>query len=56
MAYSIGEVAKILEVSPQSIRLWEKMGFIPSPRRTLTNRRLYTDEDVSAIKRFLKRR
>ena len=53
MAYTIGEVAKILEVSTQSLRSWEKQGLIPKTHRSPTLRRLYRDIDIEAIKLFL---
>lgn len=56
MAYSISMVAKILEVSPQSLRKWEKQGLIPKPHRRPTGRREYTDEDIKAIKEYLNKR
>lgn len=56
MTYSIGEVAKMVEVCPNSLRHWEKKGFIPKPHRRPTNRREYTDEDIRAIKEYLNKR
>ncbi len=56
MAYSIGEVARMIEVCPNSLRRWEKQGFIPKPHRRPTGRRQYTDEDVTAIKEYLNKR
>jgi len=56
MSYSIGEVAKMLEVSPQSLRNWEVQGFIPKPHRSLTNRRRYGDEDIRAIRNYVNSR
>ena len=53
MTYSIGEVAKMLNVSTQSLYKWEQQGFIPKPRRTPTNHRRYSSEDIKAIKEFL---
>lgn len=53
MIYSIGEVAKMLDVSPQSLRTWEKQGFIPKPKRSPTNHRRYGDEAIRAIEQFL---
>ena len=38
MTYSIGEVAKKLNVSPQSLRNWEREGLIVKPDRRPTNR------------------
>lgn len=56
MVYSIGEVAKMLSVSRESLRSWEKQGLITKPYRILTNLRRYTDEDIEAIKKFLEKR
>ena len=56
MAYSIGRAAEMLEVSPQSLRKWERQGLIPKPHRRPTDRREYTDEDIKAIIEFLKKR
>ena len=56
MTYSIGEVAKILDISPQLIRNWENSGFIQKPKRRPTNRRRYSNEDIQKIEEYLKRR
>lgn len=56
MPYSIGEIAKMLGVSRESLRSWEKQGLIPKPHRRPTNIREYTDEGIKAIKQFLERR
>ena len=53
MSYSIGEVSKKLEISPQALRNWEKQGLIPKPRRRPTNHRQYTDDDLKAIQTYL---
>jgi DNA-binding transcriptional MerR regulator len=53
MIYSIGQVAKMLGVSRESLRSWERQGFIPKPMRILNNLRRYTDADIEAIKEFL---
>ena len=53
MVYSIGEVAKMLRVSPQSLRSWQKQGLIPQVGRRPTNQREYTDANIEAIKEFL---
>lgn len=53
MVYSIGEVAKMLRVSPQALRNWENQGSIPKPYRRPTDRREYTEADIEAIKQFL---
>ena len=56
MTYSIGEVAKMLEVCPQTLRNWEKLGFIKKVHRRPTNHRRYTDEDIKTIKEYLNSR
>jgi DNA-binding transcriptional MerR regulator len=56
MDYSIGEAAKLLDVSPQAIRSWEKRGLTPLPRRRPTNMRRYTEADMQAIKNYLNKR
>jgi len=56
MAYSISVAAKILEVSSQSLRKWEKQGQIPAPHRRPTGRREYSDSDLAAIKQYLNKK
>jgi DNA-binding transcriptional MerR regulator/quercetin dioxygenase-like cupin family protein len=46
----IGDVAKKVGVSPSVIRSWESLG-LARPRRTESQYRLYTDEDVKLLKR-----
>ena len=53
MTYSIGQVARMLELSTQSIRNWERQELIPKPSRSLTNRRKYTEDDIEAIREYL---
>jgi len=56
MAYSIGVVTRMLGVSRESLRSWEKQGLIKKPDRILTNLRRYTDADIKAIKEFLSKK
>ena len=46
----IGEVARMVGVSPSVIRSWESLG-LARPRRTESKYRLYTREDVKRLKR-----
>jgi len=55
MNCSIGQVAKMLGISVQSLRNWEKQGIIPKPKRRPTNHREYADADIEAIKEYLKK-
>ena len=52
----IGDVARVVGVSPSVIRSWESLG-LTRPRRTESKYRLYTAEDVKLLKRarFLRR-
>ena len=46
----IGDVARMVGVSPSVIRSWESLG-LTQPRRTASKYRLYSAEDVSLLKR-----
>ena len=46
----IGDVARLVGVSPSVIRSWERVG-LTRPRRTISKYRLYTPEDVKLLKR-----
>lgn len=52
----IGDVARLVGVSPSMLRSWESLGLI-RPRRTGSRYRLYTPEDIRVLKRarFLRR-
>jgi DNA-binding transcriptional MerR regulator/mannose-6-phosphate isomerase-like protein (cupin superfamily) len=46
----IGDVARLVGVSPSSIRTWESLG-LARPQRTESKYRLYSQEDVRLLKR-----
>src|SRR5437879_8634155 len=46
----IGDVARMVGVSPSVIRSWENLG-LTRPRRTESKYRLYSAEDVKLLKR-----
>src|SRR6267154_3831325 len=46
----IGDVARLVGVSPSVIRSWESLG-LTRPRRTESKYRLYSTEDVTLLKR-----
>jgi len=52
----IGDVARLVGVSPSAIRGWESLG-LTRPRRTESRYRLYSDDDVRQLKkaRYLRR-
>jgi DNA-binding transcriptional MerR regulator/quercetin dioxygenase-like cupin family protein len=53
--FNISEVARILGVSPSTLRMWEKVGLV-SPQRSDGRYRLFTLDDVKRLKqiKFLK--
>lgn len=51
--YMIGVVAEMLQVHPQTLRLYEKKGLI-RPSRTEGKTRMYSPEDVEDIARLLR--
>jgi len=50
--YMISVVSELLGVHPQTLRLYEREGFI-RPRRTRGNTRLYSERDVEEVRRVL---
>lgn len=46
----IGDVAKMVGLSPTVIRMWERLG-LTRPRRTASKYRLYSQDDVRLLKR-----
>ncbi len=53
-SHRIGEIGKMLDISPITIRLWEKSGLIPKASRSATGQRKYTDSDIEEIRHYLK--
>ena len=51
--FMISIVAQILRIHPQTLRLYEREGFI-KPSRTLGNTRLYSQDDVEEIRTVLR--
>ncbi|HID66459.1 MAG TPA: MerR family transcriptional regulator [Aquificaceae bacterium] len=50
--YTIGVVAKMYNIHPQTLRLYEREGLL-KPSRTEGNTRLYTDEDLERLEFIL---
>ncbi|GAB7140809.1 heat shock protein transcriptional repressor HspR [Deferribacterales bacterium RsTz2092] len=50
--YVISVVAEMLEIHPQTIRQYERLGWL-KPFRTEGNTRRYSDDDVERLKRVL---
>lgn len=45
----ISEVAQRLGVNPQTIYFYERIGLIPSPKRTRSGYRLFGEEDIKRL-------
>ncbi|AAC06883.1 heat shock protein transcriptional repressor HspR [Aquifex aeolicus] len=50
--YTIGVVAKMYNIHPQTLRLYEREGLL-KPSRSEGNTRLYTDEDLERLEFIL---
>ncbi len=50
--YSIGVVAKMYNIHPQTLRLYEREGLL-RPSRTAKNTRLYSEEDLKRLETIL---
>ncbi|MEW6409411.1 MAG: helix-turn-helix transcriptional regulator [Nitrospirota bacterium] len=50
--YMIRTVAEMLDIHPQTLRLYEREGLV-KPSRSVGNTRLYSDEDVERIEFIL---
>lgn len=48
--YKIGDVAELLDVSQATLRYWESEFPEIEPRRSATNRRYYTPEDIELLR------
>ena len=51
--YMISVVSEMLDIHPQTLRLYEREGFI-KPKRTGGNTRLYSEEDVEKLEMILR--
>lgn len=51
--YMISVVSEILGIHPQTLRLYEREGFI-KPKRSGGNTRLYSDEDIEKLELILR--
>ena len=51
-AFAIGAIADLLDVHPQTLRLYERRGFV-TPARSKSNNRMYSWRDVQTIRRIV---
>src|SRR5258708_16918115 len=49
--YTPAQFAKRINVSVKTIQKWDRLGILPA-KRTITNQRYYTDEDLAAALRL----
>ena len=49
-SYSIGELARMVNLSQRTIRYYEEIGLLHSVRRIENGKRVYTDDDVRRLK------
>jgi len=54
VSYPIGEVARLLTISVDTLRYYESIGLLPKIRRAESGVRRYQDKDISRLK-FIKR-
>ncbi len=54
MNHCIGNTAKSLGITPDTLRYYEKLRLVPSPPRNAAGRRVYREADLARL-RFLKR-
>lgn len=50
MEYTIGEVAKILDITPSTLRYYDKEGLLPLMRRSASGIRSFNNEDLSLLR------
>ncbi|MBN2333237.1 MAG: MerR family transcriptional regulator [Deltaproteobacteria bacterium] len=53
-SYRIGELGKMLDMSPRTIRYYEEIGLLNTVKRMEGGRRIYTDNDLRRL-RFIKK-
>jgi MerR family transcriptional regulator/heat shock protein HspR len=49
--YAISIAARLVEMHPQTLRLYERLGLV-TPARTPHNIRLYSDEDIARLRQI----
>ncbi|MGI0489979.1 heavy metal-responsive transcriptional regulator [Pantanalinema rosaneae CENA516] len=47
--FQVGEVSRQLEINPQTLYFYERIGLIPSPQRTEAGYRLFSQQDVERL-------
>ncbi len=52
--YTVGEVAKMLNLSNYTVRYYTNLGLVPYIKRDANNNRLFNEEDIYWLKGFIK--
>ncbi|MGY2709364.1 MerR family transcriptional regulator, Zn(II)-responsive regulator of zntA [Thermostichus sp. OS-CIW-39] len=47
--FQVGEVSRLLDINPQTLYFYERIGLIPSPQRTEAGYRLFSQQDVERL-------
>ncbi len=47
--FQVGEVSRRLDLNPQTLYFYERIGLIPSPQRTEAGYRLFSQQDVDRL-------
>ncbi|MBL1177022.1 heavy metal-responsive transcriptional regulator [Pantanalinema sp. GBBB05] len=47
--FQVGEVSRRLDLNPQTLYFYERIGLIPSPQRTETGYRLFSQQDLERL-------
>lgn len=49
MSYTIGEISKLMEITPDTLRYYDKEGLLPFVQRDGAGRRLFTENDLNYL-------
>ncbi len=49
MPYTIGEVARMMNIAPSTLRYYEKEGLLSLGARASNGQRTYTDDDIATL-------
>jgi DNA-binding transcriptional MerR regulator len=49
LMFQVGEVSRLLDINPQTLYFYERIGLIPSPQRTEAGYRLFSQQDVDRL-------
>ena len=47
--FQVGEVSRRLDLNPQTLYFYERVGLIPPPQRTVAGYRLFSQEDMERL-------